>query len=191
MPQDNTHTTTHTHTHTHTHNTHVHTLSSIFKMLQWPLGEISSETLWTAACVAYAYAACVVLRAKVCVCVVDRLASEKDVGSEAALLVAQVVRAKPNARILFLTGSTPIRSGFFATLRELHEKSAVDFSKMRVVGGDEVRGRQGGHTHTHTHPHTLTHTHTHTYPPTHTRTHTHTHTHTHPTPPRHSMLECP
>lgn len=103
-------------------------------------GIIDPETIWTTACLAYACAVCVVLRTKACLCVVDRFASERDVGTEAALLVAQVVRAKPNARVLFLTGSTPIRSGFFATLKELHDKAAVDFSKMRVVGGDEYAG---------------------------------------------------
>jgi hypothetical protein len=100
---------------------------------------LSSEALWLATCGVFALGAYFVLRTKSCLCKINRLPTEKDVGREAALLVADVVRRKPNARILFLTGSTPIRSGFFATLQELKQSSAVDFSRMRIVGGDEVR----------------------------------------------------
>eukprot|EP00048_Salpingoeca_helianthica_P020163 m.5171 g.5171 ORF g.5171 m.5171 type:complete len:280 (+) comp4470_c0_seq2:1611-2450(+) len=99
-----------------------------------------AETLWLAACGLFALGAYLVLRSKSCLCRVNRHPTEKDVGREAALLVADVLQRKPTARILFLTGSTPIRSGFFATLKELKESNAVDFSKMRVVGGDEYAG---------------------------------------------------
>jgi hypothetical protein len=72
-------------------------------------------------------------------CRVDVWPSEKSAALKAADLVRATVLRKPNARILFLTGSTPVRSGFFAALKEMHDSKAVDFSKMRVVGGDEVR----------------------------------------------------
>ena len=43
-------------------------------------------------------------------------------------------------RVLFMTGTTPITSGFFGMLERKAKDGSLDTSRIRLVGGDEYAG---------------------------------------------------
>lgn len=73
-----------------------------------------------------------------------RVCRETDaVAREAALMIAEVVRARSDAVIGLATGSTPERT--YAELARLHKDEGLNFSKVTTFNLDEYWGLDGDH----------------------------------------------
>ena len=61
-----------------------------------------------------------------------------EVSKEAARIVAELVRKKPNCVLGFATGSTPL--GLYKVLIRMHKEEGLDFSKVTTFNLDEYVG---------------------------------------------------
>ena len=61
-----------------------------------------------------------------------------EMGIQAAEMVAEIVRNKPDAVLGLATGSTPIP--MYAELCRMHREEGLDFSKIRTFNLDEYVG---------------------------------------------------
>jgi glucosamine-6-phosphate deaminase len=69
--------------------------------------------------------------------------SYDDMSLHAARIIADVVRAKPDAVLGLATGSTPI--GTYRHLVRMHQEGTLDFSRVSTVNLDEYLGLPGTH----------------------------------------------
>ena len=67
----------------------------------------------------------------------------EDMSREAARIVAEAIRAKPDLVLGLATGSTPL--GLYRELARLHREEGLDFSRVRVFHLDEYAGLPADH----------------------------------------------
>ena len=61
-----------------------------------------------------------------------------EMSKEAAKMVADLIRSKPNCVLGFATGSTPL--GMYQELIRMHKEEGLDFSKVTTFNLDEYVG---------------------------------------------------
>lgn len=69
--------------------------------------------------------------------------SYKQVSAEAAKIIADIVRGKPNAVLGLATGSTPL--GLYKELIRMHKEEGLDFSRVTTFNLDEYVGLTPDH----------------------------------------------
>lgn len=74
---------------------------------------------------------------------IQTLPSYEEMSLRAAEMIADIVRAKPDAVLGLATGSTPI--GTYRHLVRMHKEGSLDFSRVTTVNLDEYLGLPGTH----------------------------------------------
>lgn len=69
--------------------------------------------------------------------------NEQELAEHGALIIQELIQAKPNAVLGLATGSTPV--GMYQALIARYQANKIDFSKVRTVNLDEYLGLEPSH----------------------------------------------